>query len=95
MQELIELMRAAFAAQKGGGLHWEGKHWNLKVPMYARPGAARETIPIWIAAVNRGMIGAAGAAADGLVGHPIATRRWHREVTLPGLREAEEKNGHG
>jgi probable F420-dependent oxidoreductase len=93
MQELIELMRAAFAAQKGGGLRFEGEYWNLKVPMYARPGAARETIPIWIAAVNRGMIAAAGAAADGLVGHPIATRRWHREVTLPGLREAEEKKG--
>ena len=93
MRELIELIRAAFAAQKGGGLHWEGEHWNLKVPMYARPGAARETIPIWIAAVNRRMIAAAGAAADGLVGHPIATRRWHREVTLPGLRKAEDENG--
>ncbi len=31
--------------------------------------------------------------ADGLVGHPIATRRWHREVTLPGLRAAEEAAG--
>ena len=93
MRELVELIRAAFAAQKGGGLHWEGEHWKLEVPMYARPHAARETIPIWIAAVNRGMIAAAGAAADGLVGHPIATRRWHRDVTLPGLREAEEKNG--
>lgn len=93
MRELIELLRAAFAAQKGGGLRWEGEHWDLKVPMFARPGAARETIPIWIAAVNRGMIATAGAAADGLVGHPIATRRWHKEVTLPGLREAEEKNG--
>jgi alkanesulfonate monooxygenase SsuD/methylene tetrahydromethanopterin reductase-like flavin-dependent oxidoreductase (luciferase family) len=39
------------------------------------------------------MIAAAGAVADGLVGHPIATRRWHREVTLPGLREAEQKAG--
>jgi len=39
------------------------------------------------------MIAAAGAAADGLVGHPIASRRWHREVTLPGLREAESSAG--
>jgi alkanesulfonate monooxygenase SsuD/methylene tetrahydromethanopterin reductase-like flavin-dependent oxidoreductase (luciferase family) len=38
------------------------------------------------------MIAAAGSVADGLVGHPIATRRWHREVTLPGLRRAEEEN---
>jgi probable F420-dependent oxidoreductase len=93
MQELVELLRAAFRAQKGGGFRWEGEHWNINVPIYARPGAPRVDIPIWIAAVNRRMIAAAGTAADGLVGHPIATRRWHREVTLPGLREAEEKAG--
>ena len=93
MRELIELLRAAFAAQKGGGFRWSGTHWKLSVPIYARPGALRIDIPIWIAAVNRGMIAAAGAAADGLVGHPIATRRWHREVTLPGLRAGERAAG--
>ncbi|MGH0029107.1 MAG: LLM class flavin-dependent oxidoreductase [Myxococcota bacterium] len=93
MKELVRLLRAAFEAQKGGGFRWEGEHWNLKVPVYARPGAPRVDIPIWIAAVNRGMIAAAGTVADGLVGHPIATRTWHRDVTLPGLRAAEEKAG--
>jgi alkanesulfonate monooxygenase SsuD/methylene tetrahydromethanopterin reductase-like flavin-dependent oxidoreductase (luciferase family) len=39
------------------------------------------------------MVATAGAVADGLVGHPIATRRWHREVTLPGLRAAEQAAG--
>jgi alkanesulfonate monooxygenase SsuD/methylene tetrahydromethanopterin reductase-like flavin-dependent oxidoreductase (luciferase family) len=93
MRELVELLRAAFAAQKGGGLRFEGRFWKVNVPIFARPGAARETVPIWVAAVNRGMVAAAGAVADGLVGHPIATRRWHREVTLPGLREAEAASG--
>ncbi len=93
MDELVRLLREAFAAQKGGGLRFEGEHWDLKVPIYSRPGAAREQIPIWIAAVNRRMIHTAGAVADGLVGHPIATRRWHREVTLPGLREGEASEG--
>ena len=93
MAELVSLLRAAFEAQKGGGLHFEGEFWKLKVPLYARPGAAREQVPIWIAAVNRKMIHAAGLVADGLVGHPIATRRWHREVTLPGIRAGEEEAG--
>jgi probable F420-dependent oxidoreductase len=93
MRELVQLLRAAFRAQKGGGFRWKGEHWNIEVPIYARPAAARPEIPIWVAAVNRGMIAAAGAVADGLVGHPIATRRWHREVTLPLLREAEQKAG--
>ncbi len=93
MRELVELLRAAFAARKGGGFRWDGEHWKLSVPIYSRPGAARDTIPIWVAAVNRGMIAAAGTVGDGLVGHPIATRRWHREVTLPGLRESEQAAG--
>ncbi len=91
MAELVELLRAVFAAQDGGGFRWDGKFWQLNVPIYSRPNAARKTIPIWIAAVNRGMIATAGKVADALVGHPIATRRWHREVTLPGIREAESK----
>jgi probable F420-dependent oxidoreductase len=89
MRELTQLLRAAIAAQGGLGFRWEGEHWRISVPIYTRPGAVRSEIPIWIAAVNRGMIATAGAVADGLVGHPIATRRWHREVTLPGLRAAE------
>ena len=46
-----------------------------------------------MAAVNALMMRAAGSVADGMVGHPIATRRWHRERTLPALREAEQKAG--
>jgi probable F420-dependent oxidoreductase len=93
MRELVTLLRQAIAAQRGGGFRFEGRFWKLNVPLYSRPGAPRSEIPIWIAAVNRGMIAAAGAVADALVGHPIATRRWHREVTLPGLRSAEEQAG--
>jgi probable F420-dependent oxidoreductase len=93
MRELVTLLRQAIAAQRGGGFRFEGRFWKLNVPIYSRPGAPRSEIPIWVAAVNRGMIAAAGAVADALVGHPIATRRWHREVTLPGLRSAEEQAG--
>ena len=93
MKELVRLLRAAIAAQKGLGFRWEGEYWNLNVPIYARPRAVRDEIPIWVAAVNRGMIAAAGEVADALVGHPIASRRWHREVTLPGLRAAEKAAG--
>jgi len=31
--------------------------------------------------------------ADAMVGHPVATRRWHRECTLPTLRRAEDLAG--
>lgn len=93
MEELVRCVRTAIAAQKGGGFRFDGEFWKLSVPIFSRPGAARKEIPVWVAAVNRGMIRAAGHVADALVGHPIATRRWHREVTLPGLRTAEAEAG--
>jgi probable F420-dependent oxidoreductase len=92
-RELVKLLRAAFAAQRGGGFRFEGEFWKLNVPVFARPNAARAEVPIWIAAVNRGMAQAAGACADALIGHPIATRRWHREVTLACIAEGEREAG--
>jgi alkanesulfonate monooxygenase SsuD/methylene tetrahydromethanopterin reductase-like flavin-dependent oxidoreductase (luciferase family) len=50
-------------------------------------------VPLAIAAVNRRMVESAGGVADALIGHPIASRRWHRERTLPWLRAAEAAAG--
>ncbi len=85
MREAVQLIRAAFAAKKGGGLRFEGDYYNVNIPMYQRAGAARESVPIYVAAVNKGMIRAAAAVADGLVGHPIYTRRYIAEVVNPEL----------
>jgi probable F420-dependent oxidoreductase len=93
MEELCRLLRAVFAATGGGGFAFSGKHWNLRIPAFSRPNARRADLPLWVAAVNRGMVAAAGRAADGLLGHPLATRRWHREVTLPTLATAAEGAG--
>lgn len=92
MRELVELLRAAFSAAHGFGFRFRGRFWDLKIPVFMRPGA-RPDLPIWVAAVNEPMLRTAGAVADGVVGHPIATRRWHREVTLPTLRAAEAAAG--
>lgn len=92
MRELVTLIRSAFAAGSGFGFRFKGQFWDLKIPVYMRPGA-RPDLPIWVAGVNTPMMRSAGAVADGLVGHPIASRRWHREATLPTLREAEAAAG--
>jgi probable F420-dependent oxidoreductase len=93
MRELVILVRQLIEGASGFGFKFDGDFWNIKIPVYNRPNAVRSDIPIWIAGVNKLMLGSAGAVADGLVGHPIATRRWHREVSVPTLREAEQKAG--
>jgi probable F420-dependent oxidoreductase len=85
MREAIALIRAAIAAQKGGGLKFDGKYSHIDIPQYSRPGAPRMEILVYLAAVNKGMIRAAAACADGLVGHPIFTRKYISEQVLPEL----------
>ncbi|HEX2484775.1 MAG TPA: LLM class flavin-dependent oxidoreductase [Myxococcota bacterium] len=89
MEECVRLLRALFAAKERVGFRFEGKFYDIKIPLFTRPGAPRAHVPILVAAVNRRMVETAGTVADGLVGHPIASRRFHRERTLPWLRAAE------
>jgi len=88
VKELIALLREVFKTT-GVGFNWSGDSWNLNIPAYIREAGPRDEIPVLLAAVNRGMISAAGQVADGMVGHPVHTRKWHREVSLPLLYEAE------
>jgi probable F420-dependent oxidoreductase len=85
MEEVVKIVRAAIAAKDGGGLNFKGKHYAVSIPHYSRPGAPRPRIPIYVAAVNKGMIRCAARVADGLVGHPVYTRKYMREVVLPEL----------
>jgi len=89
MTELVRLLRAAFAAASGFGFRFEGEFFDLKIPVYTRPDLPETPIDLWVAGLNARMVAAAGTAGDALVGHPIAPRDWHRQKTLPWLREAE------
>lgn len=90
MAECVRVLRAFFAAKDKLGFRFEGAFYDLTIPLFTRPGAPRPGVPVLVAGVNRRMVETAGAVADGLVGHPLASRRWHRERTLPWLRGAEE-----
>jgi probable F420-dependent oxidoreductase len=85
MRDAIGLIRAAFHAQKGGGLSFESENYTVNIPQFVRPHAPRPEIPIYLAAVNSGMINAAAKNADGLIGHPIFTRKYIEEAVLPKL----------
>jgi probable F420-dependent oxidoreductase len=93
MAECVRVVRALFDAKDQLGFRFEGAFHRLAIPVYSRPGAPRARVPIAVAAVNRRMVETAGAVADALIGHPIASRRWHRERTLPWLRAAEAAAG--
>jgi alkanesulfonate monooxygenase SsuD/methylene tetrahydromethanopterin reductase-like flavin-dependent oxidoreductase (luciferase family) len=60
---------------------------------YGRPGQVRSRMPVFVAAVNAGMARMAGAVADGVVAHPMATGRYIDEVMRPAIAAGAEAQG--
>lgn len=85
MEELVPLVRQLWRLHEGPIEH-EGRFYRLNVKPTAPPRPpVREDIPIFMAGVNRRMIESAGKVADGLVGHPLFTPEYVKEVARPAL----------
>jgi probable F420-dependent oxidoreductase len=85
VEELVPLLRR-FWAMDDSGVEHAGRFYSvrLKPTMEVRP-PVRTDIPVYLAGVNPRMVQAAGTVADGLIGHPIFTRRYVEEVVRPAL----------
>ena len=93
MEELIPLLRRVLRLHEGPIDH-EGRFYRLKVQPTAPVGPPRRAdLPIYMAGVNPRMIEAAGRVADGLVGHPLFTPEYVREVVRPALARGAERAG--
>ncbi len=93
MKECVALIRTLFQHAGGGRVKFEGEFYKIKIPMFLRPHAARPEVPIYLAAVQKGMLRAAGDVADGLVGHPIYGRRYVRDFVVPNLEIGFRRSG--
>jgi alkanesulfonate monooxygenase SsuD/methylene tetrahydromethanopterin reductase-like flavin-dependent oxidoreductase (luciferase family) len=91
MEELVPLLRQLWRLHEGPVTH-DGRFYRLRVQPTAPPRAPlRPDIPVYMAGVNARMIEAAGAVADGLVGHPLFTPEYVREVARPALARGVER----
>lgn len=91
LEELVPLLRRIWAMD-GTGVQHEGRFYRMAL----RPTAEvtpRDPIPVYLAGFNPRMVAAAGAVADGLVGHPIFTRRYVEEVVRPALAAGAARAG--
>src|SRR5919109_727220 len=91
VRETIEAIKAVWDAAEAGAIEYDGELVRLSVRPYGRAGQARANIPIYLAAVNPGMCRVAGAVADGVVAHPMATVRYIDEVMRPAIAEGGER----
>ena len=93
MEELVPLLRKLLRLHEGP-LEHEGRFYRTVVhPTAPVPPPPRGDLPIYMGGVNARMIEAAGAVADGLVGHPLFTPEYTRHVVRPALARGAERAG--
>ncbi len=84
MAEYVEVVREVLATFRGEQVDHRGRFYT--VTMNPFPGAGPvDDVPIYIAAVNERMLEAAGRVADGVLGHPLTSPDYIREVVRPAV----------
>jgi probable F420-dependent oxidoreductase len=93
MEELVPLLRRLISLNEGP-LDHEGRFYRTVIhPTVPVPPPLRADLPIYMAGVNARMVEAAGAVADGLVGHPLFTPEYTRDIVRPALARGAERAG--
>jgi len=91
--EVIKLLRALWEAPAGRPFRFQGEFYPISIDLFGRPGRVRSTIPVYLAGVNRLMVRTAGEVADGLVGHPLYSRRYLEERVRPAIADGLGRAG--
>src|SRR5215510_7239855 len=93
MKECVALIRKIWASHKGMGVRFDGEFYHINIPAFVRPRAVRDRIPIYLAAVQKGMLRTVGEVADGLVGHPLYSRKYLSEFIKPNIEIGAKRAG--
>jgi probable F420-dependent oxidoreductase len=95
VKECIDVIRLIMdRAHRGEAIRYAGQYYDIDIQGWSRPLApVRPRIPIYLAALREGMVRTAGEVADGLLGHPVCSPQWTREVVLPALALGLQRSG--
>jgi len=93
MKEYVALIRKIWASHKGMGVRFDGEFYRINIPAFSRPYAVRDRIPLYLAGVQKGMLRTTGEVADGLVGHPLYSRKYIAEFIKPNLEIGAKRAG--
>jgi probable F420-dependent oxidoreductase len=92
MAEYVEVIRKVLGTFRGDRIDHRGRFYTVTMPPF--PGAtAVDHVPVYLAAVNVRMIEAAGRVADGVLGHPLTSPQYVREVVRPALEAGAREAG--
>ena len=91
--EAVEVVREILATFDGAPIDHRGRFYTIPMPPFPGAGPAPAPVPIYLAAVNELMAEAAGRVADGVLGHPMTSSRWVREVLRPAVERGAASVG--
>ena len=96
MREFVSAMHAIWSAWKDGTkLRFEGDFYTHKImtPMFTPEPQPYSAPKVFLAAVGEAMTQMCGEVADGHLGHPMVSKRYLDEVTLPALLRGMQRSG--
>ncbi len=95
VKECIDVIRLIMdRAPRGEPIRYAGQYYDIDIQGWSRPlTPVRPRIPIYLAGLREGMVRTAGEVADGLLGHPVCSSRWTRDVVLPALALGLNRSG--
>ncbi|MCV7101595.1 LLM class F420-dependent oxidoreductase [Mycobacterium palustre] len=96
MREFVAALHAIWSAWRDGTkLRFEGEFYTHKImtPMFTPEPQPYSAPRVFLAAVGEAMTEMCGEVADGHLGHPMVSKRYLDEVTLPALRRGMRRSG--
>jgi probable F420-dependent oxidoreductase len=85
MADYVEAVRSVLATYEGQPIDHRGRFYQLTMPPFPGAGPVPGGVPVHVAAVNALMAETAGRVADGVLGHPMTSPQWIREVLRPAV----------
>jgi len=98
MREFVQAIRAVWACWNDGGrLDFRGEFYThrLMTPVFNPGPNPHGAPPIALAGFGPSMVRVAGEVADGWIVHPLHTRKFLHDVSIPALEEGASRGGRG
>ena len=96
MREFVAALQAIWSTWKDGSkLRFEGEFYTHKImtPMFTPEPQPHPAPRVFLAAVGEAMTEMCGEVADGHLGHPMVSKRYLEEVTMPALQRGMQRCG--
>jgi probable F420-dependent oxidoreductase len=93
LAEAVQVVREVLAAYGGHPIDHRGRFYTVTMPPFPGAGPPPRPVPIYVAAVNERMAETAGRVADGVLGHPMTSPDYLREVLRPAVERGARAAG--